>query len=236
MHMGRRKHIHVHPNFSPTCCFFRSRVTDLCSPVSVGGGGARMFVHQAAASMYTGAAAGRVTWGFLHSFDVCSMRRRSSPRGPSQLVFLLVVTLVALCVPWLTKSEPLPSGSPSEQLSSLNILPSLSPEPSPGPEPSPIQSPSPTPHVPPNVEPSPIVTAPLDDSTLTGLLHTDKFIYMINQRGKMYRCGPTPSLGDCTLFNKLSYNTFWREEPNGGGPMAALNSSHIIATSANHMV
>jgi hypothetical protein len=133
------------------------------------------------------------------------------------------VTLVALCVPWLTKSEPLPSGSPSEQLSSLNILPSWSPEP------SPIQSIQST-TLTASTAPPCLMTTPVQDESMRGLLHTDKFIYIMNQRGVMRRCGPTPSLGDCTLFNKLS-STF-----PAGGPMAVLNSSHIIATSANEMV
>ncbi len=70
---------------------------------------------------------------------------------------------------------------------------------------------------------------------MTGMLHTDKFMYIIDMRGEMRRCGPTPSRADCTLFNKLAAKVIDYEEI-GGGPMAVLNSSHIIATSANDMV
>jgi hypothetical protein len=76
-------------------------------------------------------------------------------------------------------------------------------------------------------------------SSLDGVLHTDNFFFMIDNRGKMYRCGPTPSSGDCTLFNELASKKLVRHGNyyfNGGGPMAVLNSSHIIATSANDMV
>jgi hypothetical protein len=76
-------------------------------------------------------------------------------------------------------------------------------------------------------------------SSLDGVLHTDNFFFMIDDRGKMYRCGPTPSSGDCTLFNELASKKLVRHGNdyfNGGGPMAVLNSSHIIATSANDMV
>jgi hypothetical protein len=55
---------------------------------------------------------------------------------------------------------------------------------------------------------------------------------MIDEEGQMRRCGPTPNSADCTLFNKL-----WvTKRFGGGGPMAMLNSSHIIATSSNYMV
>jgi hypothetical protein len=75
-------------------------------------------------------------------------------------------------------------------------------------------------------------------SSLDGVLHTDNFFFMIDDRGKMYRCGPTPSSGDCTLFNELASKKMFNgyHYLNGGGPMAVLNSSHIIATSANDMV
>jgi hypothetical protein len=58
-------------------------------------------MHQAAASMHTRAAAGRVSSCNFHSLYFCSARRRS---GLSQLVFLLVVTMVAL------RAEACPTG------------------------------------------------------------------------------------------------------------------------------
>jgi hypothetical protein len=162
----------------------------------------------------------------LHSFNCCNARRRYSPNGRSP-VFLLVVTFVALCVPCVPwcKSEPLPPPSRSEPASSFTSLPGLSPEPStiPSPELSLIVTASST-------SPS-LFTTPEYEDGIQGMLHTGNFVYMIDGRGKMRRCGPTPSSGDCTLFNKLSDSGV-----GGGGPMAVLNSSHIIVTSSNHMV
>jgi hypothetical protein len=151
------------------------------------------------------------------------MWRRLNVCGLSQLVFLLVVTLVALCAPWSTKSEPLPSTFPSEPLSSLSS------------EPGALKSTnftaSPTP---PSLvaTPAPYYGVPNIFGTVQGILHTENFIYMIDEEGQMRRCGPTPNSADCTLFNKL-----WvTKRFGGGGPMAMLNSSHIIATSSNYMV
>jgi hypothetical protein len=72
---------------------------------------------------------------------------------------------------------------------------------------------------------------------MIAVLATDNFVYIADRNGEMRRCGPTPSSAGCTLFNKLaSYKSSYKRKITGGGPMAVLNSSHIIATSANDMV
>jgi hypothetical protein len=148
------------------------------------------------------------------------MRRRSNMCALSQLVRLQVVTLVALSAPWFTKSEPLQSGSPSEPLSGASSLSSLSPEP------GTLQSTNLTASL---TAPS-LVTTSEYYGHIQGILHSDYFIYMIDESGKVRRCGPTPDSGDCQVINHLGV-TSW-----SGGPMAVLNSSHIIATSAFFMV